>query len=191
MVLPIYVYGSEVLRERAQEVDITAPGVAEEMKKLTEDMYETMFKADGVGLAAPQIGKSIRVLVVDGTLLSEDMPELSTFKRAMINPVISFESEETIEFSEGCLSIPDIHASVVRPKKIKISYYDPDLIKREEELDEFACRMVQHEMDHLNGVLFTDRTAPIRKKMLQAKLNNIMAGKVKTHYKIAQNGKKK
>lgn len=191
MVLPIYVYGSEVLRERAQEVDITAEGIAEEMKRLTEDMFETMFKADGVGLAAPQIGKSIRVLVVDGSPLAEDMPELANFRRAMINPVISEESEETIEFSEGCLSIPDIHASVVRPKKIKISYYDPDLVKKEEELDEFACRMVQHEMDHLNGVLFTDRTAPIRKKMLQAKLNNIMAGKVKTHYKIAQAGKKK
>ena len=186
MVLPIYVYGAEVLRGKAAEVDITAEGAADDLKKLINNMWETMEKADGVGLAAPQVGKSIRVLIVDGSLMSEDMPELKGFKRAMINPVLLEESEEKCELSEGCLSIPDIHATVERPSKIRVSYYDTDLQKKEEALDGFACRMVQHEMDHLDGILFTDRTPPIRKKMLQSKLNNIKTGKVKTHYRTAR-----
>ncbi len=186
MVLPIYLYGSEILRAKAKEVDIEAKDAAPELKKFIADMWETMEKADGVGLAAPQVGRPVRVLIVDGTLLSDDMPELKDFKRAMINPVLIEESQETCEFSEGCLSIPDIHAAVERPSKIKVSYYDSDLVKHEETLDGFACRMVQHEMDHLDGVLFTDRTPPIRKKMLQSKLNNIKTGKAKTHYRIAR-----
>ena len=151
----------------------------------------TMYLADGVGLAAPQVGKSIRVLVVDGAPLADDMPELKDFKRAMINPVVLEESEETIEYNEGCLSIPDINAGVVRPRRITVEYYDQNFDKRREELDNFACRMVQHEIDHLNGILFTDLCAPIRRKMLQSKLGNIMNGKVKTHYKIAQAAKKR
>ncbi|MBP1671328.1 MAG: def [Bacteroidetes bacterium] len=191
MVLPIYVYGAEVLREKSKEVDITIPGIGDELRTLISDMWETMEKADGVGFAAPQVGKSIRVLIVDGTLLSDDMPELKDFKRAMINPVIIKESKETIEYSEGCLSIPDIHAGVIRPRVITVSYYDENLVKKEEQLDNFACRMVQHEMDHLEGILFTDLVAPIRKKMLQSRLNNIMAGKAKPHYRIVQANRKK
>src|SRR5512133_3847741 len=121
MILPIYVYGAEVLREKSKEVDITVPGIGEEMKTLIADMWETMVKADGVGLAAPQIGKSIRVVIVDGTFLSDDMPEMNGFKRALINPVIIEASKETIEYSEGCLSIPDIHAGVIRSKTITVS----------------------------------------------------------------------
>lgn len=191
MILPIYIYGSEVLRERAGEFDLSAPDAAEVIAKLIPDMFETMYLADGVGLAAPQVGKSIRVLVVDGAPLADDMPELKDFKRAMINPVVLEESSETIEYNEGCLSIPDINAGVVRPKRITVEYYDQNFEKRREELDFFACRMVQHEIDHLNGVLFTDLCAPIRRKMLQSKLGNIMNGKVKTHYKIAQAAKKR
>ncbi|OJV22769.1 MAG: peptide deformylase [Bacteroidetes bacterium 41-46] len=191
MILPIYIYGSEVLRERASDFDISAPDAAGTISKLVSDMFETMYQADGVGLAAPQVGKSIRVLVVDGAPLADDMPELKNFKRAMINPVVLEESEETIEYNEGCLSIPDINAGVVRPKKIRVEYLDENLFKREEELDNFACRMVQHEIDHLNGVLFTDLCAPIRKKMLQSRLSNIMNGKVKTHYKTAPSARKR
>jgi peptide deformylase len=191
MILPIYIYGSEVLRERASDFDISAPDAAGTISKLVADMFETMYQADGVGLAAPQVGKSIRVLVVDGAPLADDMPELKDFKRAMINPVVLEESEETIEYNEGCLSIPDINAGVVRPKKIRVEYLDENLFKREEELDNFACRMVQHEIDHLNGVLFTDLCAPIRKKMLQSRLSNIMNGKVKTHYKTAPSARKR
>ena len=191
MILPIYIYGSEVLRERAADFDLNAPDASGIIAKLIPDMFETMYQADGVGLAAPQVGKSIRVLVVDGAPLADDMPELKDFKRAMINPVVLEESEETIEYNEGCLSIPDINAGVVRPKTIRVEYLDENLIKREETLDNFACRMVQHEIDHLNGVLFTDLCAPIRKKMLQSRLSNIMNGKVKTHYKTASLAKKR
>lgn len=191
MILPIYIYGSEVLRERAGEFDLSAPDAAEMIARLIPDMFETMYLADGVGLAAPQVGKSIRVLVVDGAPLADDMPELKDFKRAMINPVVLEESEETIEYNEGCLSIPDINAGVVRPRRITVEYYDQNFDKRREEFDNFACRMVQHEIDHLNGILFTDLCAPIRRKMLQSKLGNIMNGKVKTHYKIAQAAKKR
>lgn len=191
MILPIYIYGSDVLRERAADFDVSASDAAETIGKLIPDMFETMYQADGVGLAAPQVGKSVRVLVVDGAPLAEDMPELKDFKRAMINPVVLEESEETIEYNEGCLSIPDINAGVVRPKRIRVEYLDQELNKKEETLDNFACRMVQHEIDHLNGILFTDLCAPIRKKMLQSKLSNLMNGKVKAHYKIAPVAKKR
>ena len=184
MVLPIYVYGSDVLREKAKEVDINAYGIKEEIKRLVEDMFETMYQADGVGLAAPQVGRLIRVLVVDGSPLADDeVPELKGFKRALINPVIVEESEETVEYSEGCLSIPDIHADVVRPEKIKVTYLDENLDAKEELFEGFACRMVQHEMDHLDGILFVERIAPIRKKMIQSKLNNIKSGKKRAAYK--------
>jgi peptide deformylase len=186
MILPIFVYGADVLREKAKEIDISKEGLKEELKVLVANMRETMAKADGVGLAAPQVGLSIRLVIVDGEQLSDDYPELATFKRAMINPVFLEESNEEIEFSEGCLSIPDIHANVIRPKIVKVSYYDEDFIKREEVLDNFAARMVQHEVDHLEGILFTDKAAPIRKKMLQSKLNDIKVGKTKTFYKIAR-----
>ena len=184
MILPIYVYGSDVLREMAKDIDINALGIKEEIKKLVEDMFETMYQADGVGLAAPQVGKLIRVLVVDGSpLADDDVPELKEFKRALINPVIVEESEETVEYSEGCLSIPDIHADVVRPEKIKVTYLDENLDAKEELFEGFACRMVQHEMDHLDGILFVERIAPIRKKMIQSKLNNIKSGKKRAAYK--------
>jgi peptide deformylase len=186
MILPIFVYGAEVLREKAKEIDITNEELKEEIKVLISDMSETMAKADGVGLAAPQVGQSVRLLIVDGYLLSDEYPDLANFKRAMINPVVLEESDEMIEYSEGCLSIPDIHAAVSRPRVIKVSYFDSDFIKKEEVFKDFACRMVQHEMDHLDGILFTDKTAPIRKKMIQAKLLKIKNGKTKTFYRIAR-----
>lgn len=186
MILPIFVYGAEILREKAKKIDVNNEELKEELKVFVSNMRETMGKADGVGLAAPQVGRSIRLLIVDGSLLSDDYPELIDFKRAMINPVILEVSKEEIEFSEGCLSIPDIHAGVVRPKVIKVSYYDSDFVKSEEVFDNFASRMVQHEIDHLDGILFTDKTAPIRKKILQSKLNDIKTGKTKTFYKTVR-----
>jgi peptide deformylase len=183
MTLPIFVYGSDVLRERAATVDLTSAGTKDEISALIIDMKETMRKADGVGLAAPQVGKLLRVLVVDGSPLDDMFPELKTFQRAMVNPVLLEESKDTVEFNEGCLSIPDVHADIVRPQTIKISYIDENFNRVEETLTGFGCRIVQHEMDHLDGVLFVDKAAPIRKKMLSGKLNNIKAGKVKTHYR--------
>lgn len=183
MILPIYVYGSGVLRERAAEIDVNN---FEGLKELIDNMFITMRESDGVGLAAPQIGKSIRLLVVDGSDLVEDMPELEGFRRVMINPVATWESEETAEYSEGCLSVPNIHADVVRPKSMKVKYLNENLEEKEELFEGFACRMVQHEMDHLDGHLFVDHVSPIRKKMIQGKLNNIAAGKVRTHYRIVK-----
>lgn len=182
MTLPIYVYGSEVLREVAEEVDVDKTD-KEELRRYIDDMFETMYHADGVGLAAPQVGDSRRILVVDGRDVADVYPELKDFRRAMVNPVVIEESEETAEYSEGCLSVPDIHCNVVRPKKITVRYLDADLKETEEELDGFACRMVQHEMDHLDGHLFVDKVAPIRRKMIAAKLHNIAKGKVRTAYK--------
>lgn len=183
MLLPIYVYGSDVLREKALEIDIDTVN-REELKILIADMFETMKNADGVGLAAPQIGKNIRLLVVDGSDFSDQYSYLRGFKRTMINPKIVSESEEMIDYSEGCLSVPDIHCDISRPKNITVEFYDENLNKTVEDFDMFACRMVQHEMDHLDGVLFVDRVAPIRKKMISSKLHNISKGKVRASYKI-------
>ncbi len=183
MILPIYIYGSGVLRESAAEVDLNN---TEGLQELIANMDETMKASDGVGIAAPQVGKSLRLLIVDGSDLAEDMPELEGFKRVMINPVTIWESEEEAEYSEGCLSVPNIHADVKRPAAITVKYYNEKYEKVEENFTGFACRMVQHEMDHLDGHLFVDHVSPIRKKMIQSKLNNIAAGKVRTHYKIVK-----
>ena len=149
-------------------------------------MKETLEGADGCGLAAPQVGVGLRVLIVDGTGLSDTYDYLKDFKRTMINPVVLEESSELREYSEGCLSVPGIYADVKRPARIKVEYYDENLNKVTEELDKFACRMVQHELDHLDGNLFVDRVAPIRRKMIAKKLTNIAKGKVGTHYKTKQ-----
>jgi len=181
MILPIYLYGSQVLREKAVEADIEE---REELTKLLDDMYETMKQADGCGLAAPQVGRSIRVLIVDGSDLADRYPELADFMRKMINPVFTFKSEDMSTYSEGCLSIPDVDAEIDRPKVVRIKYIDENFQEKEEEFDGFASRMLQHEMDHLDGVVFTDRAAPIRKKILGSKLNNISKGNVTTSYRV-------
>lgn len=180
MIKPIFLYGSEVLRQVAKDADLNDK---EGLTALIADLWDTLAVADGCGLAAPQIGVSLRVLVVDGDCLAEDMPYLKGFKRTMINPVVLEESDQKCEYSEGCLSVPGIYADVVRPKKIKVEYYNGSFEKVVEEFDLFACRMVQHEMSHLDGVLFTDIVAPIRKKMIKGKLAGIAKGKIRTHYK--------
>lgn len=181
MIYPIYLYGSQVLRNVAEEADLSQ---REELSKLIGDMIETMRHADGCGLAAPQIGIPKRVLVVDGNDLSDRFPALKGFHREMVNPVVTFESEETSEYSEGCLSIPNVDADIVRPARIKVRYINADFQEVEEEFDGFAARMLQHEIDHLNGVVFTDRAAPIRRKLLSVKLLNISKGKTNTSYRV-------
>ena len=180
MVLPIYLYGQQVLRETAKEADLSKK---EELAQLVTDLWDTLAKADGCGLAAPQVGVSLRVFVVDGTVVSDTYNYLKDFKRTMINPEILEASEETCEYSEGCLSVPGIYADVRRPSKIKIRYYNENFEQVTEELDKFGARIVQHEYQHLDGGLFFDTVAPIRKKMLAKKLQNIQRGKVSTHYK--------
>ena len=180
MILPIYLYGSDVLRKENKDADLQdKEGIA----KLIADMRETLKVADGCGLAAPQVGVNLRVVIVDGRELTDTYDYLHDFERVMINPVVIEESEETCEFSEGCLSVPGIYAEVRRPSKIKVEYYNENLEKVVEEFDRFACRMVQHELSHLDGNLFVDNISPIRRKMIMRKLQAISKGSVQTRYK--------
>ena len=183
MILPIFLYGSKVLREKAAPVDLKNDDRAA-ILNLLENMDETMKKADGCGIAAPQVGVSKRLLIVDGTDLVEKYPELKDFYRKMINPVIVDHSEETSEYSEGCLSLPNVDAEIIRPKVITVRYYDENFELKEETFDDFASRMVQHEMDHLDGIVFTDHASPIRKKLISGKLRGISKGCVNARYKV-------
>lgn len=179
MILPIYIYGAEVLRQKAAAADLND---REGLQKLIADMKETLASAEGCGLAAPQVGKSIRVLIVDGTGMTDVYPYLEGFRRVMINPVVLEESRKKSEYSEGCLSLPGIYCDVVRPESMTVEYYDEQFEKVTEHFDKFACRMIQHEMAHLEGDLFVDHVAPIRKKILAKKLQNIALGKVSARY---------
>jgi len=179
MIKPIYLYGAPVLREKAVEADLSKQ---EEIKALVQDLKDTLARADGCGLAAPQIGVSQRVVIVDGDVVSDTYDYLKGFRRTLINPVIVQESKEQNTYSEGCLSIPGIYCDVTRPKVITVEYYDEDFIKHSEVFDNFAARMIQHELSHLDGDLFTDHAAPIRRKMISGKLQNIQKGKVHPHY---------
>ncbi len=179
MKLPIYLYGSSVLRQPTREITADYPN----LDKLIADMFETMYYADGVGLAAPQIGLSIRLIVLDGSEIADDFPELTGFKRVLINPRIIEKSTETCLYSEGCLSLPAIHTDIERPKIIKVAYLDPHFEPKEETLDGFASRLVQHEYSHLEGELFVDFAPAIRKKMLESKLLALSKGKTNAGYK--------
>ncbi len=179
MVLPIYLYGQPVLRKEAEDIDKDYP----DLKQLIQDMYETLTTADGCGLAAPQIGRSIRLFVVDGSELGEDYPDCATFKKAFINPEIIEESDKTATYSEGCLSLPGISENVVRPETIVIRYLDEDFNEHEEEYSGFRARIIEHEYDHLQGNVFTDRISPIRRQFVKGKLSNIAKGKTTARYK--------
>ena len=179
MVKPIYLFGSEVLREVAVPVDLSGK---EYIDNLVADLKDTLAKAEGCGLAAPQIGESVRVLIVDGRDMADIYPYLEGFTRVMINPEIIEESEKKCTYSEGCLSIPGIYCDVSRPESMTVEYYDENLEKKTETFDKFACRMIQHEMSHLDGYLFVDHVPPIRKKIISKKLINIAKGRVPARY---------
>ena len=184
MILPIVAYGDPVLKRKAQEIDEDYP----ELQQLIDDMFETMENAQGVGLAAPQIGRSIRLFVIDASsFYDENEPEteeLKNFQHVFINPIIEEEEGEEWKFSEGCLSIPTIREDVFRKPKLKISYYDRDFNFHEKALDGYAARIVQHEYDHVEGVLFTDRINPLRKGLLKSRLVNISKGNVQVSYRM-------
>ncbi len=180
MILPIYTYGQSVLRKVAEPIEKDYP----KLNELIDNMYETMKHAEGVGLAAPQVGLPIRLFVIDLEPLKGDNPELADFKLAMINPEILEESIEEVEFDEGCLSVPGISETVSRPEEIKIRYLDTDFNEHVEVFDGFKARVIQHEYDHLEGHLFTDRVKPLRRQLLKSKLTNIARGKTATKYKI-------
>jgi len=180
MILPIYTYGNAVLRKQTEEISVEYP----DLKSLINNMYETMYHAEGVGLAAPQVGLSIRLLVIDLAPFKEDDPVLGAFKIAMINPTILERSAEEGSAEEGCLSIPGIHEMVMRADKIKIKYQDTDFKEHIDEFQGYIARVVQHEYDHLEGHLFTDRVTPIRRQLLKSRLTSIVKGKASCSYKI-------
>lgn len=184
MVYPIYVYGSPVLRKSAQPIDENMNGLV----KLVEDMFETMYKSDGVGLAAPQIGISKQVFVIDAEPMAEDAPELKGFKKAFVNPVMINQSGDDWSFNEGCLSIPNIREDIMRPSNIEIEYYDEHFQHHRDKFDGIKARIIQHEYDHLHGILFVDKINPLRKRILKGKLNAISKGKVDISYKIKYPG---
>lgn len=179
MILPIYLYGEAVLRKEAVEV----PEDYAELPKLAENMFLTMEKANGVGLAAPQVGLSLRMFVVDGNGLAEDYPECKGVRICMINPEVVEESKETNSKDEGCLSIPGVYESVKRPDWIVINYLDENLQEHEERFEGFAARMILHEYDHLDGKMFIDRVTPLRKQIIKGKLQSILKGKNHPEYK--------
>lgn len=180
MILPIVAYGDPVLKREAEEIDKDYPFLEE----LIENMWETMYNAEGVGLAAPQVGKSIRLFMVDTSPFEEDEPELKDFKKVFINPIILEEEGKEWSFNEGCLSIPAIREDVNRKPKITIEYYDENWELKEESYDGLAARVIQHEYDHIEGILFTDKIKPLRKRLLSARLNNISKGNVKVPYRM-------
>lgn len=180
MILPIYVYGHPVLRQEAEDIAADYPN----LKELIADMFETMDRADGVGLAAPQIGLPIRVVVVDLDVLSDDMPEFKNFKRAYINPHIIETDGNIVAMDEGCLSLPGIHESVKRPDRIRVQYLDEEMNRHDEWVDGYLARVMQHEFDHLDGVMFIDHLSALRKQMIRGKLNSMVKGKVRCSYKV-------
>lgn len=188
MKLPIIAYGDPVLRKKATAIE---PAEYPHIKQLVEDMFETMYAARGVGLAAPQVGISMRLFVVDATPFDDDEPELLNFKKAFINAQVLEESGEEWAFNEGCLSIPDIREDVYRKRVIKISYYDEDWKHHEETFKGMAARIIQHEYDHIEGKLFTDKLSPLRKRLIEKKLNDISKGIVEVDYKMKFPAQKK
>lgn len=178
MIYPIVVYGDPVLKKKAKDIERGEIDV----KQLAEDMFETMKGANGVGLAAPQIGKSIRMFVVDGSPLEE--PEMEDFRQVFINPEIVEETGDLWEYEEGCLSIPTIREMVSRNERLRIKYYDENWDFHEEEYEGMKARILQHEYDHIEGILFTDKLSPFKKRLLKGKLQNISKGKVKADYRI-------
>jgi len=186
MILPIVAYGDPVLKREADEIDENYEG----LNALIENMFETMENAQGVGLAAPQIGLGIRLFIVDTSPFAEDedsdedTEKLKEFRKVFINPIILEEAGTKWNFNEGCLSIPNIREDVARKPQIVIEYYDENFELKEETYDGLIARVIQHEYDHVDGVLFTDRLSPIRKKFLKKKLDNISKGIVNVDYKM-------
>ena len=183
MIYPIIVYGDLVLKKKGKDIQKGELDV----KQLAEDMFETMENASGVGLAAPQIGKSIRMFVIDSTPMAEegdDEEELLGFRKVFINPQILEEVGDEWAFEEGCLSIPDIRESINRQEELTIRYFDENWEEHEETYEGTKARIIQHEYDHIEGILFTDHLTPFKKRILKGKLQNISKGNVKTSYRI-------
>ena len=193
MILPILAYGSPVLKKLANDITPKYPNLNE----LISNMWETMYAAKGVGLAAPQIGLSIRLFVIDATPFLDDenmddfeLNSIKNFKKVFINPKIINENGSLWEFNEGCLSIPEIREDVSRRSKIIIEYFDENFQFHRLELSGLAARVVQHEYDHIEGILFTDHISSLKKRLIKRKINNISSGSIKVDYEMKFNVKK-
>lgn len=182
MIYPIYIYGSQVLRDQAVEIE---PDF-DDLEQFVADMFETMYASDGVGLAAPQIGRSLRMFVVDTAPMGDDDPDALNFKHAFINPEIYEESDSEVLMNEGCLSLPGIHEDVYRPETIRIRWIDEHFVEHDEQLSGWSARAVQHEYDHIDGIVFTDHLSSLRKTLLRNKLAGMAKGKYSAAYKTRQ-----
>ncbi|HOI47946.1 MAG TPA: peptide deformylase [Prolixibacteraceae bacterium] len=180
MIYPVTVYGDPILRKVAQPIQPDYP----DLKEFLENMWETMYHADGVGLAAPQVGRSIRIFVIDASAGADEEPELKDFKKTFINPQILETSGEPWALEEGCLSLPEIREDVTRPEVVRIRYFDEQFQEHNETYGGFAARVIQHEYDHLEGKLFIDYLSPLRRKLLRGRLGNITKGKINPNYRI-------
>lgn len=187
MVLPIVAYGDPVLRKKADDISEDYPN----LKELIDNMYETMYGAYGVGLAAPQIGLPIRLFLVDTSPFSEDedyskeeQEQLKSFKRTFINAKILEEEGDEWAFNEGCLSIPDVREDVFRKPLITVQYQDENFVSHTEKFDGLIARVIQHEYDHIEGVLFTDKLSALKKRLIKGRLSNISKGKIDVDYKM-------
>lgn len=181
MILPIYLYGHPVLRKPTEKVSADYEG----LKELIDNMWETMYHSEGVGLAAPQIGKSIRLVVIDGTVLEEKFPECADGKLCLINPELSYDEDTPlVAYDEGCLSLPGLSETVKRPETIHLKWQDENMEQHEADFSGYLARIIQHEYDHLEGKVYTDRISPIRKQLIKSKLMNIAKGKIACEYRV-------
>lgn len=187
MIYPITVFGDPLLRQIAKPIDKDYNGLSE----LVENMFETMYFSDGIGLAAPQIGMSIRIFVIDATVYADEEPELADFKKVFINPVIVERTGDEWAMNEGCLSLPEIREDIARRETVRIKYVDENFVEHDETYGGYAARVIQHEYDHLDGILFIDLLSPLRRRLLKAKLTAISKGKVATKYRQKLPGKGK
>ncbi len=187
MKLPIYLYGHPVLRNVSEDITPEYP----DLKKLVEDMYATMYASEGVGLAAPQIGRNDRIVVIDATPVAETYPECDGRKLTLINPEIEVLDGEKVTRGEGCLSLPGISENVTRVEHIRLKWVDENFEAHEEEISGFLARIVQHECDHLEGKLYIDHISLIRKQLIRGKLSNIIEGKIRCDYPVKYAPKKK
>ena len=181
MKLPIYLYGHPVLRQEAAPITADNSG---ELKKLVDDMFETMYAAEGCGLAAPQIGKSIRLVVIDADVLGDEYPECKGRKFALINPEVTILEGEEVGRNEGCLSLPGLSENVNRVEHIHLKWLDEEMNPHEEEMSGFLARIVQHECDHLDGKVYMDHVSTGRRLLLRGKLRNLVEGKVRCDYRV-------
>jgi len=181
MILPVYLYGTPVLRKEAVDIDKDYP----ELQKLIKDMFETMYNSEGIGLAAPQIGKSIALIVIDASVLGDEFPECADSKMVLINPQLEvIEDAEPVSRSEGCLSLPGLSENVKRYEHVMLNWLDENFEEHEKEFTGFMSRVIQHEFDHLLGTVYIDHISPIRKQMIRGKLHNMERGKVRCDYRV-------